>query len=69
MRDGEEKRGTGMFVGICESIKGSRHVFYETHQINYAPMTTTHANKVNSVVPWIKQNYGSQIKEPQVTPE
>ena len=42
-KGGEEKKETGMFVGICKSIKTSGKVSEQTYRKDYDPMTTNDA--------------------------
>ena len=65
---GEEKKETGMFVAICESIKTSGKVFEQTHKNNYAPIRTNNAKEeMIFVLCQMEQIYSLQIQEPQIT--
>ena len=42
-KGGEEKKETGMFVGMCEFIETNEEVFEQTYRKDYDPMTTNDA--------------------------
>ena len=45
MKGGKEKERDRDVFGACESIKSSRNISEETHQIDYAPLTTNNAKQ------------------------